>query len=554
MLRSLAIRNFTIIDELELEFGDGFGAITGETGAGKSILVDALSQLLGDRADTRLVAEGADRADLSATFELPAGHAAADWLAEQALDDETLVLRRVIPAEGASRAWINGQPAAIGQLREVGALLVEVHGQHEHQQLTAPARQRDWLDRHADPSIRHRVVETAVAHAQRRRELDDLLGEFGAGEDLDYLRYQLAELDQLALEDGEFETLETRQHRLASVEELQRAYAEAIEAIDGESRSALSLGHAAQRVLEPLADREPALTDVLEMLDTARVNLGEAAAALHRLGDDLENDPASLERVEQRMSTAIALARKHGVEPARLPDAHRRLRERLERLSAFDARRAEAEQALEQAAGQWREAARALGAERRRVADALVDRIVAALGELGMADARVEFHIQHDPERAVAATGADDVELLFSANPGQSPAPLKRVASGGELSRLGLALIIAGGDDAEGRVRIFDEIDAGVGGETAHAVGRFLRRASAGGQAFCVTHLAQVAACADRQFRVTKRPDGNATRVAVQRLEYEQRIVELARMLGAADAETGREHARAMLSAAQSGE
>jgi len=554
MLRSLAIRNFTIIDELELEFGDGFGAITGETGAGKSILVDALSQLLGDRADTGLVAEGADRADLSATFELPAGHAAADWLAEQALDDETLVLRRVIPAEGASRAWINGQPAAIGQLREVGALLVEVHGQHEHQQLTAPARQRDWLDRHADPSIRRRVVETAVAHAQRRRELDDLLGEFGAGEDLDYLRYQLAELDQLALEDGEFETLETRQRRLASVEELQRAYAEAIEAIDGESRSALSLGHAAQRVLEPLADREPALTDVLEMLDTARVNLGEAAAALHRLGDDLENDPASLERVEQRMSTAIALARKHGVEPARLPDAHRRLRERLERLSAFDARRAEAEQALKQAAGQWREAARALGAERRRVADALVDRIVAALSELGMADARVEFHIQHDPERAVAATGADDVELLFSANPGQSPAPLKRVASGGELSRLGLALIIAGGDDAEGRVRIFDEIDAGVGGETAHAVGRFLRRASIGGQAFCVTHLAQVAACADRQFRVTKRPDGNATRVAVQRLDAEQRIVELARMLGSADAKTGREHARAMLSAAQAGE
>ncbi len=551
MLRSLAIRNFTIIDALELEFGEGFGAITGETGTGKSILIDALAQLLGDRADANLAAEGAERAELTASFELPREHPAQRWLAEQALEDEMLVLRRVIPASGASRAWINGQPAAIGQLREIGSLLVEIHGQNEHQRLTSPARQREWLDRHVDPGILQGVSDAAGEHAQCRRDLDRLLQESGSQEDVEFLRYQLTELDELALEPGEFEQLDARQRRLASVDELQRAYAEAIDALDADHGAAIVSCRRAHRALEPLADRESALAEILEMLETARVNLDEASAAIQRLGEHLESDPEALERVEQRMSRTIALARKHGVEPSEIPETHRALRHRLERLSQFENIRAEAEQSLASALARWQKACKALSRAREQASETLISRIAEALAQLGMADARVDFRVDLDTEKPVSPSGADDVEILFSANPGQSAAPLKRVASGGELSRFSLALIIAAGEEAGGRVRIFDEIDAGVGGETAHAVGRFLRRASAGGQAFCVTHLAQVAACADQQFRVVKQPGKGSTRVAVQRLDDEQRVVELARMLGAADAETGRDHARAMLASAQ---
>jgi DNA repair protein RecN (Recombination protein N) len=289
------------------------------------------------------------------------------------------------------------------------------------------------------------------------------------------------------------------------------------------------------------------------MLETARVNLDEASAAIQRLGDQLQLEPDTLQQIEHRMSRTISLARKHGVEPTQIPRTREALRDRLERISRFETLRAEAEDQVAKAEACWREASRTLSKARNEAAERLLAGIHAALGELGMSDAKVEFRIEHDPEKPVSASGADDVEILFSANPGQSPAPLGRVASGGELSRFSLALIIAAGDDAGGRVRIFDEIDAGVGGETAHAVGRFVHRASAGGQAFCVTHLAQVAACADQQFRVVKQPGRGSTRVAVQRLDSDQRVVELARMLGAADAETSRDHARAMLAAASGG-
>ena len=551
MLRSLAIRNFTIIDELELEFDRGFGAITGETGTGKSILIDALAQLLGERADASLAAEGSDRADLSASFELAPDHPARNWLEEQALDDETLILRRVIPASGASRAWINGQPAAVGQLRELGSMLVEIHGQNEHQQLMAPSRQRAWLDRHVDRQIRDAVTRTASEHGVRERELAELLEQSGSGGDLEFLRYQLAELDDLALQPGEFEQLESSQRRLASVDELQQAYATALSALDAEDDAATAACRRAHRALESLADRESALADVLEMLETARVNLDEASAAIRRLGDQLQLEPDALRQIEQRMSLAISLSRKHGIEPSQIPETREALRDRLDRMSRFETLRAEAEMRLAEAEAQWREASRTLSNARSQAAERMVADIHTALGELGMSDAKVEFRIDHDPNKPVSASGADDVEILFSANPGQSPAPLRRVASGGELSRFSLALIIASGDDAGGKVRIFDEIDAGVGGETAHAVGRFVSRASSGGQAFCVTHLAQVAACADQQFQVIKKPGRESTRVAVRRLDTEQRVVELARMLGAADAETGREHARAMLTSAQ---
>lgn len=548
MIRSLVIRNFTIIDTLEIEFDAGFGAITGETGAGKSILVDALGQILGDRADTDLVAENAERAELTAVFDrLKPDGEAARWLAEREFDPGELIVRRVIPAEGSSRAWINGQPATVGQLRELGALLVEIHGQHEHQRLADPGHQRRWLDGHVDPAVLEAVRAAAAEHDARQRELQRLTERFGDSGELELVRYQLRELDELGLAEGEFAELETEHRRLASVDELQRAYAESLEALQGDPAGAATQAHHAHRQLEAVADREPALAEMLELLDTARVHLDEAVSALQRMSESLESDPQRLADVDQRLSRALSLARKHGVAPQQLPALRQQLAERVAGHEDADAARSEAEQRMEAARIEWRERAGSLHAARVDAAAALSKRVAGALAELGMGDARIEFGIDPIADAAVAAHGADRVEILFSANPGQSPKPLKQVASGGELSRLGLALIVAGGPGEASRVRVFDEIDAGVGGETAHAVGRFLRRAADEGQAFCVTHLAQVAARADHQFRVTKRSEKQRTTVEVRPLDRDERVTELARMLGSAEAGTSRQHAEAML-------
>jgi len=548
MLRSLAIRDFTIIDRLELAFEPGFGAITGETGAGKSILIDALGQLLGDRGESTLVAEGCKQADLTAGFELSRKHPARAWLREQALtvEGELLLLRRVIPADGASRAWIDGQPATIGQLRELGALLVDIHGQHEHQRLMDATYQRKWLDRQLADKVQEEVADRARRHDDAVAALEAMIREAGS-DDAEMMQFQLAELDRLDLQENEFEQLEIDQRRLASVDELKRAYADALEAISGEERAAAGLAHTAKRSLESLSDREPEIAEILEMIETAQVNLDEAGNALQRLTESLENDPARLEQIEQRLARAISLGRKHRVEPNDLPDVRASLARRLERVDQFQSERDGAEKAVERTRDAWRESARELHKARVRAAAGLSKKVAHALSQLGMVDARLTFDIEFEPEAKVSASGADRVEILFSANPGQSPRPLKRVASGGELSRLSLAMIIGAAERAEGRVRIFDEIDAGVGGETAHAVGRFLKQASDTGQAFCVTHLAQVAARADYQLRVVKQPESASTHVSIERLDSDQRIVELARMLGSADSETSRRHAESML-------
>jgi DNA repair protein RecN (Recombination protein N) len=304
----------------------------------------------------------------------------------------------------------------------------------------------------------------------------------------------------------------------------------------------------ATRSLEPVADREREFGDVLEMLGTARVNVEESIHALTRIGDELEADPERLDAVDRRLGRTMELARKHRREPEALPELRKELRQRLERIDGAAEARDAAVGKLEEARQAWLDAARALHEERRRVADRLVGDVGRALADLGMEQARLEFMLEFDEQADVASHGADRVDILFSANPGQPPRSLKRVASGGELSRLSLAMIIASAEPAAGLVRIFDEIDAGVGGETAHKVGEFLHRAGEGGQAFCVTHLAQVAARADQQFRVIKRADGNRTRVTVERLDEAARIAELARMLGSATGETSRKHAEALLS------
>lgn len=557
MLRSLAIRDFTIVDQLELEFEPGFGAITGETGAGKSILVDALGLLLGDRADSGVVAQDRDKAELSAWFELPEAHPAQTWLQEHAIDDGgQVLLRRSIPANGTSRAWINGQPVTVGQMKSLGALLVEIHGQHEHQRLADPAHQRAWLDRGVDASTRAAVGKAADAYRSARRELSEL--EIDAGSDVDLLRFQLRELDDLDLADGELEALESEQRRLASIEDLQRACADALAALDGdpgnsdERSGALDLAARARRALDAVADRDDSFKDVAEMLGTARVHLEESSHALARINDGLEADPERLDAVDRRLGRILELSRKHRCEAETLPRLSRELRERLERIEGAEEARSAAKARVDDSRTSWLDAAQDLHDARIEAAGALSGRVADALAALGMEATRIEFQLDFDAAAPVTDHGADSIDILFSANPGQPAKPLRKVASGGELSRLSLAMIIASAEPAEGLVRIFDEIDAGVGGETAHKVGEFLHAAGVGGQAFCVTHLAQVAARADHQFRVIKQSGKGRTRVDVESLDRETRIGELARMLGSASAETSREHAKSLLAGAPS--
>ena len=550
MLQRLTIHDFTIIDRLSLDFSAGFGVITGETGAGKSILIDALGLLLGDRAESGLVAQGARRADISAEFQLAADHPAQAWLNEQALDtgdDEPLLLRRSLPAEGGSRSWINGQPANAGQLRELGSLLVEIHGQHAHQKLSQAEHQRRWLDHQVDEALRTAVRNAADAYRQCRLALDDLLTRAGQRSDLELLQFQLEELDQFNLAPDEYADLEADQRRLASVDAMKLALDHAAQALEGEPGGAISLAYQAARALEPMLDNELQLAEIKQMINEAEVNLTEAASSVQRLAENLESDPEKLNRVDQRLSRAIELARKHRVEPHQLPELQQQINQRLNEMLGFDEKRTDLEQQLEKAREHWWKQSQKLHKARTKAAKSLSGETAKALAKLGMKDAQIEFQIELNEQAEVSDDGADRVEILFSSNPGQKPKPLKKVASGGELSRLSLAMIIASAEPGRHITRIFDEIDAGVGGETAHRVGEFLHQSAAGGQSLCVTHLAQVAARADFQLKVEKRAQKDQTRVAIRSLDNDQRVAELARMLGSAASEISQQHALALL-------
>jgi len=549
MLRHLAIRQFAIISELEIEISPGFTAITGETGAGKSILVDALSLLLGARAESGLIAAGSNQAELEAIFHLEADEPARSWLREQALDQgEELIVRRVLTTPSGSRTWINGRSATVGQLSELGSLLVEIHGQHEHQQLEKPATQRQLLDRQIDAALIEEVSENHAQWRQAQQAVDAFEQESGDPEQLELQRFQVRELKSLALHEGEFESLELEQERLARSDDVRLALAGAARALDGDDGlNARSLLQQALSALEPVRDLQPSLGDTAHMLEEARINVDEALAELDRMASDDDAEPQRLETINQRLESALDLARKHRVRPTQLPDLTKHLDEQLERLENQGQQRDGLRAALQQSTARWQQSAERLSQARAHAAAGLSATVRGRLADLGMDSAELRFVVQPDADSAPAPHGHDRVIIEFSANPGQPLQPLAKVASGGELSRVALALMIAAGSNEGPKTRIFDEIDAGVGGETAHVVGRFLRQAASDGQAMCVTHLAQVAACADHQLRVRKETGQGATALAVESLDDETRQREIARMLGRADSEKSLAHAAEML-------
>ncbi len=549
MLRALAIRNFAIISELELRLDSGFTAITGETGAGKSIIVDALGLLLGDRAESSLVASGSKQADLSATFSLSGLHTAREWLEEQAMEgDDELIIRRVLTADGRSRAWINGRSATISQLAELGANLVEIHGQHQHQLLEKSDTQRRILDQQLDAALIRPVVDAYTLWRDAHQAMNEFDQDAGDPEQLELLRYQCRELNELNLAEEEYVELESEQERLARSDEIRLAATRALTALDqDDAPSVRGLLHETLAALAQVGEMHRELAEVSSMLEEARINIDEAFATIERVGETETGDPERLAEVNRRLERTLDLARKHRVTPQEIPALTGSLNDRLDRLERQSERREQLEQTLTAAETAWRGQAETLSQARADAGRRLAKKAAGCLSRLGMEQARLEFLLTPDPNASPSAHGFDRISIEFSANPGQPVRPLSRVASGGELSRVALALMIATGHRQGPRTRIFDEVDAGVGGETAHTVGQFLRQAAGDGQALCVTHLAQVAACADHQIRVVKYSEDGATATRIETLDSGGRQREIARMLGSEESEKSLEHAAEML-------
>lgn len=536
MLTQLYIRDFAIVRELSLDYEAGFTALTGETGAGKSILIDALALVLGGRAEAGMIRHGCARAEVSAGFALKANHPAAQWLKDNDLADETgCLVRRVIEADKPSRGFINGRPVPIQTLRELGDFLVDIHGQHEHQSLLRRDAQRDILDDYAglDEVVRalgdqYRAMQ---ALAERRAALSQQSSDREARVEL--LRYQVRELDALALTSEEIPALEEEHARLANGAELIEGIQALTQAVQGDEDGAIAASLAqAHRRLEVLVRFDARLGEIAALLSEAAIQIEEAGARLNQYFDGLELDPARLQAVEKRLATVHDLARKHKVPPEELPAVRARLRAELNAIENLDVSLGELDAQLKQARAAYLSTAGEITRARTAAAKKLTKAVSAEMPELGMPGGRFEVALDTRPEAEAGPHGLERVELLVSANPGQPPRPLAKVASGGELSRVSLALqvVLAG----SGRVPtlIFDEVDSGIGGRVAEVVGRKLRALGQSRQVLCITHLAQVAAQATHHIQVRKRVEGKDTLAEAAPLGERERMHEIARMIG----------------------
>ncbi|SDX77868.1 DNA repair protein RecN (Recombination protein N) [Allochromatium warmingii] len=551
MLTYLQVRDLAIVSHLELECRSGMTALTGETGAGKSILIDALGLVLGDKADASLIRAGRDRAEILAEIDLNAATDARDWLLEQGLEDEgACVVRRLLVREGRSRAFINGRAVTTAQVRELGERLVDIHGQHAHQSLLRPASQRELLDAYGG----HSEQVTAVATAFRTfRDLDQRLTALEAASAdratrLDLLRFQVEELSALGLSVAAIEGLDHEQRRLSHLGHLQETVGRVLVRLaEGEAAIADQLRRAT-REIEELTAIDAALSESRELLETATIHAGEAAAGLRRYLDGLDLDPAALQEVELRVGQLHDLARKYRVKPTELPDL---LDQRCAELAALEQSDVTLGDLREQRERMWRTyltAAAELSRARQQAAAHLTETVTRSMQQLGMNGGQFSIQLDPLPEERATASGLERVEMLVSANPGQPLQPLAKVASGGELSRISLAIQVATAECGRVPTLVFDEVDVGIGGGVAEIVGRLLRQLGSSRQVLCVTHLPQVAAQAHYQLRVRKETLDGQTFTRLEPLDERARVDEIARMLGGTEitART-RDHASEML-------
>ena len=552
MLSNLRIRDFAIIDLVEVDFADGMTVLTGETGAGKSILIDALGFVLGERGGSGLVRRGAKRAEFSAVFDIENQPIARRWLEEQALDsDGECLLRRVISADSRSRAFINGNAVPLQSLKSLGELLLDIHGQHFHQSLGRSAVQRDLLDHFAAAQALREKTEKRYRHWQ---ELAAELAELQAAEieresRLDLLAFQNNELAALDLQPNEAEQLQADRLRLQNSGRLAEGVSSITQTLfEADAANAQSLVADACQSLQALVELDNELVPALTLLQEANIQITEAADTLRRYGDSLDTDPAERERVEDRLDAIKTIARKHRTEVADLPELRLKLQQQLSDLQHAEERGEALKEQAENAAAQFQKAAKSLSTKRRKAATELSQAVTIAMADLGMGGGSFEVSISERNKDESRADGIDNIEYLICANPGQPLLPLSKIASGGELSRMSLAIQVIASDGSPIPTMVFDEVDSGVGGGIAEMVGKRLRDVGRTRQVLCVTHLPQVASVADHHFRIMKITDGKTTRTNIADLDKDQRIEELARMLGGVEiTDRTRDHATEML-------
>jgi len=544
VLRALEVGNFVIIEKTSLEFGAGFTVLTGETGAGKSILVDAIELLVGGRGDAAVVREGAERAELSAEFDF-AGNGISAWLAEADLagDPGTVILRRTIDRSGRSRCFINGHAATLAQLKSAGEHLVDIHGQHEHQSLLRPAAQRALLDSHS--GCEPLAAETAEAfRAWKRLQslAEEAIKSHSAREaERAELQERRDELKKLAPRDGEWQQISAEHTRLQHGASLLGGAQSALEALTESEGASLSQLSAVARQLKSLSGHDDRLKPVVDLLESAEAQAGEAVRALRQYASRVELDPAALREAEARIEALHAAARKHRVRPEALPELLLQLEQRLGELElAVNPEALEREVAA--ARTRYEAAAKKLSSKRKSGAEALGKAVTAGMQQLAMAGGRFSVSLKESSQPGV--NGAEDIEFEVTSHPSLPLRPLARVASGGELSRVSLAIQLVAAKASPVGALVFDEIDAGIGGAVAETIGKSLRQLGRQRQVLCVTHLPQVAASGNDQWSVAR----SGVKVKVLRLDRSARIAELARMLGGAES-TARKHAAELLDA-----
>jgi DNA repair protein RecN (Recombination protein N) len=559
MLSSIQIKDFAIIDRIELELSTGMTALTGETGAGKSIMVDALLFVVGGRAGTEIIRHGCDKAEVTATFSVKHNPLAAAWFKDQDIEplDENggeCLLRRLMGSDGRSRAWVNGQAMPVQALRQLGETLVDVHGQMEYQSLMKRPAQRELLDQHGQHGELLKRVATSwqTLKALRTQQAETERSAQDRNERLNLLRHHLSELDALAPQLNEAAELNAERQRHAHSGKLAEGVHEIAELLrDADGNNAEHTLSRALSVARPLGNIDPRLADTIQLLDEALIACREAANAVQHYESELESDPARQEWVEQRLAVLESAARKHRVDIDGLLAVQESCRQEVARLESLEFTLEQLNAQIAVASRHFATDCTALSVARQHTAAGLSERITALMQSLGMPGGRFAVQVQPAAEPDANETGSDAVDFMVSANPGQPLKPLAKVASGGELSRISLSVQVAAVESIPVPTLVFDEVDAGVGGGVAEMVGRQLHALGSCSQVLCVTHLPQVASQAQQQVRVAKLTDGKHTRTTLERLSADARIEEIARMLGGTQvSDRARSHAAEMLNTA----
>lgn len=556
MLTSLSVRNLAVVEDLALGFDQGMTSLTGETGAGKSMLVDALSLVLGDRADSNMIRHGAERAEIEADFSLGNNIVLRKWLIEQELDDDDQChLRRTINRDGRSKGYVNGRAVPLALLREISERSIDIHGQHAHQSLVRPQTQREIVDIvaqnkplldelktvHREWQALQQELETIQQRSEEQKARQELL------------QYQVDELDAMALTDDSIHALLQEQTQLANATQLITSAETGLQRIfDDEQAAAYDQISSTLAELEKLQDFEPRFASAVETLNSAIINLDETATELRHYLDHIDLEPARLEEIEIQLSLLHELARKHHVEIEQLPALYLQLSDELAALSSSEMQQAQRQEAVQEKEKVCRDLCEKLHQRREKAVKPLAKQITDSIQQLAIPAGRIEIEVQRYSDNRMTETGADQIRLLVATNPGQPAGELVKVASGGELARISLAIQVVTAGKRSVPTLIFDEVDVGIGGSVAEVVGQHLRKLASSQQVICITHLPQVAAQAHHQLQVNKKHLKDSTHIEVDKLNKLQRVEEIARMLGGVNlTQKTRSHAEEMLDQAQ---